>query len=1222
MGDAGNDTLTGGLGADILTGGTGDDVYWIDTADTVIEVNNEGTDTVYTSNTYTLASNIENAALQSTDEATNLTGNSLNNILTAGKTLKAHLYNSNGANQLAGGVGDDTYKRVSNNDVVIEQANAGIDTVYFSGNYLNLWDNVENVVLEVLDEVYFTSSFLQQVNGNALDNRITANNVKGSNIDGGDGNDTLIGLNGADTLQGGNGNDTLLGGAGDDSLEGNGGYNVIDGGAGTNRISMGFYINGGGVHEVYGGQGTNIITMYGTSQAIIHVGQHDKLNYTGEYVTGGAGVVDLRFDAFNLNEGHISLEANGDVSIQFGSSTNSSSNSHLTMNRQAITAIQHIQTSDGIMLTADWLQWLTNHPDHYRTYAQGSFAASLPSTEVSLNLTRNGSEIQFNNNAVTRLGSTVQLIDPSSVPATDALSFLDGLSIQANIVHIKATGGETDVLTAILNNIELMVGTTANDTFVSTQRSLSQIYAGGQGQDTYRFGLGDGSDEITASTQETGQDRVELLDGLTTDNVIFRREYTDLWLDVIGTNDHLKVTDYFGIGDSVGVFQWRNGSVSNRQTVLANLGASDSNDTVQGTVNNDTLYGFAGNDSLLGQAGDDTLWGDAGNDTLSGGVGNDSLLGGLGNDSLLGGVGDDYYDIDSSSDAVIENTNEGNDSVNSSVSYQLTANVENLYLVAGKGALNAIGNSLNNALVGNESNNRLDGGSGADELFGEAGDDTYIIDNIADNANEYEEENSDGSMTNHNGNDTVESSITYTLGNFLENLTLTGTAAINGTGNGLNNRLIGNSAANILKGGLGDDTYVVGTGDTVTESSNQGIDTIESAITWTLGSNLENLILTGITAINGTGNTLANKIVGNSAANSLNGGAGADVLLGGLGNDVYVVDNIADVTTESLNEGSDTVQSGVTWTLAANVENLTLTGTTAINGTGNSFNNTLTGNSAANIFKGGLGNDTYVVGTGDTVTENTNEGIDTVQSAITWTLAANVENLILTGTTAVNGTGNSLDNMLTGNSAANVLKGGTGNDTYVVGTGDTVTENANEGSDSVQSSIAWTLAANVENLTLIGTTAVNGTGNTLANTLMGNTANNTLTGLAGNDTYWLNAGWATDTIVDNDSTANNVDIARFGSGISRDQLWLKKNGTNLEVSRIGTTDKLIISNWYTSTAYHVEQFKTNDNFTLDHNKVAQLVQAMSAMTAPPSGQTTLTTAQHQQLDAVIASSWV
>lgn len=66
----------------------------------------------------------------------------------------------------------------------------------------------------------------------------------------------------------------------------------------------------------------------------------------------------------------------------------------------------------------------------------------------------------------------------------------------------------------------------------------------------------------------------------------------------------------------------------------------------------------------------------------------------------------------------------------------------------------------------------------------------------------------------------------------------------------------------------------------------------------------------------------------------------------------------------------------------------------------------------------------------------------------------------------------------------------------------------------------------------------------------------------------------------------------------------------------------LIKPLHTSTAYRVEQFKTHDNFTLDHNKVAQLVQAMSTMTPPPSGQTTLTTQQHSQLDTVIASSWV
>ena len=284
-----------------------------------------------------------------------------------------------------------------------------------------------------------------------------------------------------------------------------------------------------------------------------------------------------------------------------------------------------------------------------------------------------------------------------------------------------------------------------------------------------------------------------------------------------------------------------------------------------------------------------------------------------------------------------------------------------------------------------------------------------------------------------------------------------------------------------------------------------------------------------------------NILIGNSAANTLTGGAGADTMIGGAGNDIYVVDNTGDVITENANEGTDLVQAGVTYTLAANVENLTLTGTTAINGTGNGLDNVLIGNSAVNTLTGGAGNDTldggagadkligglggdtYVVdNTGDVITENANEGTDLVQSNVTYTLAANVENLTLTGTTAISGTGNALDNVLIGNSAVNTLTGGAGNDTldggagadkliggagddtYVVdNTGDVITENANEGTDLVRSSVTYTLAANVENLTLTGTTAINGTGNALNNILIGNSAANTLTGGAGNDILGL-----------------------------------------------------------------------------------------------------------------------
>ena len=185
------------------------------------------------------------------------------------------------------------------------------------------------------------------------------------------------------------------------------------------------------------------------------------------------------------------------------------------------------------------------------------------------------------------------------------------------------------------------------------------------------------------------------------------------------------------------------------------------------------------------------------------------------------------------------------------------------------------------------------------------------------------------------------------------------------------------------------------------EAASAGTDTVQSAVTFTLGANIENLTLTGMAAINGTGNTLNNTLMGNSGANVLNGGTGADAMSGRTGDDTYVRDNAGDMVTENANEGTDTVQSSLTYTLGANVENLTLTGTSAINGTGNTLDNILTGNTGANVLTGGAGNDTYVVGTGDTVTEQANAGTDTVQSSVTWTLGANHENLTLTGTTAI-----------------------------------------------------------------------------------------------------------------------------------------------------------------------------------------------------------------------------
>jgi Ca2+-binding RTX toxin-like protein len=232
--------------------------------------------------------------------------------------------------------------------------------------------------------------------------------------------------------------------------------------------------------------------------------------------------------------------------------------------------------------------------------------------------------------------------------------------------------------------------------------------------------------------------------------------------------------------------------------------------------------------------------------------------------------------------------------------------------------------------------------------------------------------------------------VTYTLQATLENLTLTGAAAINGTGNDANNLLSGNSGGNILNGGAGndtldggagidsliggagDDTYIVNsTTDVITEAVNAGSDAVVSSVTFSLAAiaNVENLSLTGTTSIRGTGNSLNNTIIGNSGNNKLNGAAGIDTLIGGLGDDTYVVDTATDTITELAGQGTDLIQSSIGLSLAAiaNVENLSLSGALNINASGNSLDNQLTGNGGDNVLDGGLGNDSLIGGSGDDV---------------------------------------------------------------------------------------------------------------------------------------------------------------------------------------------------------------------------------------------------------------
>ena len=106
-----------------------------------------------------------------------------------------------------------------------------------------------------------------------------------------------------------------------------------------------------------------------------------------------------------------------------------------------------------------------------------------------------------------------------------------------------------------------------------------------------------------------------------------------------------------------------------------------------------------------------------------------------------------------------------------------------------------------------------------------------------------------------------------------------------------------------------------------------------------------------------------------------------------------------------------------------------------------------------------------------------------------------------------------------------------------------------------------------------------------------------------------------------DAAAGNTDAAEFMAGITTDQLWFRHVGNNLEVSIIGTTDKLTVQNWYLGSAYHVEQFRTADNHVLLDTQVEALVQAMAAFTPPAAGQSNLPASYQPTLAPVLAANW-
>ena len=1216
-GNAGNNTIDGGTGEDNLVGGAGDDTYLVNSiSDVVLEAASEGTDTVQSSISYTLTANVENLFLTGTSNISG-TGNALNNLLTG----------NSAANILSGEVGDDTYVVDNAGDVVTEASGGGTDTVQAFISYA-LTANVENLLLTGTSNI--------NVTGNDLANIITGN--EGNNtIDGGAGADNLAGGAGDDTYlvdntsdvvseEASEGTDTVqssvsytlatdiegllligadsINGTGNDlanTITGNSGKNTIDGGAGADNMAgdagNDIYIvdNSGDVVTEAASEGTDTVqssvsyTLATDIENLLLMGA-GNINGTGNElantITGNAGnnTIDGSSGADNMlgdvgNDIYVVDNASDVVTEAFGAGTDtvqSSISYALTANVENLT----LTGADNINATGNALNNLLT----------GNSAANILSGGAGANTMIGGA------------GDDTYLVDNKSDVVSEAASEGDD-TVQSSVSYSLTINVENLVLTGT-GNINA-TGNAFNN--LLTGNSAANILSGGAGADTMAGGAGDDTYVV-----DNAGDVITEVSGAGTDTVLAFISYAlttnaeNLLLtgtsNINGTGNDLANTITGNAGnntidggaeaDNLGGGAGDDTYLVDNTSDLVSEEASDGTDTVQssvtytlgrnienlfltgtgnlngtgndlaniitGNAGNNTIDGGAGADNLAGGAGDDTYLVDStsdvvseeasegtdtihssvtytlganienlfltgtgnvngiGNDlanTINGNAGNNTVHGGAGADNMAGDAGNDIYVVDNAGDVVTEAASEGIDTVQSSIAFALNANFENL-LLTGTGNINGTGNELANTITGNAGNNIIDGGAGADNMAGNAGNDIYVVDNAGDVVTE-----AFGA-----GTDTVQSSISYALTANVENLTLTGTDNINGAGNVLNNLLAGNTGANILSGGAGDDTYLIdNTGDVVSEEASEGTDTVQSSVTFTLATNVENLLLTGIGNINGIGNDLANIITGNAGNNTIDGGAGADNMAGNAGNDIYVVDDSGDVVKEASGSGTDTVQSSISYVLTPNVENLTLTGTGNINGTGNALNNLLTGNSAANILSGGAGDDTYLVdNAGDIVLEAASEGTDTVLSSVSYSLATSVESLVLTGADNINGTGNDLANTITGNAGNNTIDGGAGadnmaggagDDSYLVdNTSDLVLEAASEGMDTLQSSITYTLAKNVENLVLIGTGNINGIGNTLNNILTGNSGSNILRGGAGYDTYEIGTG---DTVIEN-----------------------------------------------------------------------------------------------------------
>lgn len=549
------------------------------------------------------------------------------------------------------------------------------------------------------------------------------------------------------------------------------------------------------------------------------------------------------------------------------------------------------------------------------------------------------------------------------------------------VIEMMGTNYYGDEAGDTYNGVEIIIGTSFNDSIQGD--NAANTLNGGSGNDHLR---GHGGDDILIAGSG-----VDIIDGGSGFDIV---SYAGAFLSIYysGSIRFGEIAD-----DTLTSIEGIIGT-SSSDTIAMDNGAN----FIDGGNGDDELSGLGGNDTLIGGLGADELFGGSGNDISDGGAGNDYINGGSGDDTMTGGSGDDIFVVDAIGDLVVEGADGGNDVVRSTaLTYTLPDHVERLELF-GSDAIDGAGNALANTILGNAAANVLRGGggddtvnagAGADRLFGEDGDD--LLYGEADN------DTLDGGAQN----DTLYGGDGFD--------TLYGRAG--------NDILDGGAGNDQLEGGDGDDTYIVeGAIDVIVEFGGAGNDTVISTATRTLGTALENLVLTGADAINGFGNALNNVITGNGGANTLSGATGSDTLSGEGGQDILNGGGGAD----TLYGGADNDQ------LDGGNEADSLNGGDGDDDLyGRTSDDVLNGDGGVDTIYGGDGNDVANGGDGDDLIDGLNHNDTLSGGAGDDDLYGRQDNDVLDGGDGADDLyGGDGDDQLIGGADGDMLDGGNGVD--------------------------------------------------------------------------------------------------------------------------------------------------------------------------------------------------